>query len=314
MSMEVVDTALEYAPIAGAIAGYATGVAAESIVCRRAAAERLALSEVMGEAADSLPTESKRQLLIGRASGALALAGIFVGGVNGFVWQQDAPDDNLPASIKIVADRSGSTGFGTEDYTPSERINDLVGEFSHDDTKVRVFVARGNDVSQVKANDIASVGSLGDAPMRRAYNFAREDAAVSDDKADSERSKSAVVVLTNNNPITRADMTKEQLQKSDSPVYIVNVSAESNSSAEKELKRVSKETGGEYWNQADLQKGELSDAVNDKLSPAVENAGSGSDWPIKVAVGAFSLWAFMRLAKFRRNMPLTYKGSSPTAQ
>lgn len=313
---EVLRTAIELAPYV--VGGDAIGAVADYYMSRRIADERQPVSEVMGDVNEmdmapySQSRMSKLKQVGSRAVSTLALTAALAAGANAYAWSGDEQPNSQEPKVELVVDRSGATAYGdtpTAEAETNRLAKNLAGEDSIDTT---ALIGKGGQTLPSKPGDVPSVEPFGDAPMREAFSTAVADLRLQErehPQAQDKKKSEAIVVATNGNEFGSSGDVVEKAKEVDARVYIVDVAQGTDAKTAAQFRRIAEKTGGEYLDREDLQKTDVARQVADELAPSKDKKKKEDDkWPEKI-FGLLSLVVLARLAKDRRNMPLTFSGT-----
>src|ERR1035438_989817 len=133
------------------------------------------------------------------------------------------PETTAPAPIEVVVDHSGATDLSIDGAPVLPAINKIADSFkaSSDYYDIEAYIDTGGQTYTEKISNVDSLFLGGYAPLDDGTNKALEQAAVAKNTGKSKNS--ALVVITNGNPIGDPGIIIAEADKSKTPVYVVNV-------------------------------------------------------------------------------------------
>ncbi len=280
----------------------AIGAVLEASAKGRIAANTQSLVSEYGPIAESQPVSRLRKF-----GGALLVAGVGLGFLNGFAWQSESTVHNIPPKLEIVVDHSGATGLGGG--SAAHEITELVNLFD-DEAKIdaQAFIASSGEVQQTAPNKVSQNLPFGNAPLYRATKSALDQAGLNkaEGNASVQQKSNGVLVLTNGNRINPSTSIIKEAKSEGVPVFVVNVeAAKTKVDTTDQLKSIAKQSGGKYWDANKNNINQVGKVVKDELVPQnVDTQDHPNRWPMRGVAAVVTAATLGGLFKRRRSMTL----------
>lgn len=295
---EIVDRTIEYLPYVGALAGAAIGMGAETIAQNKVAQEQQALAAVTGDVVeirqDTLVERAKRY---GKAS--LVGAGVVIGLVNGIAWQPDSTQ-MAPPYLGVVIDHSGAVGLNQEIRTS---VDGIASRIDTGDVDATAFVAGYGEVRTVELDEVSNLEAAGDAPLDMAITTALGQARKARRQNGNLDSQAGILMITNGNLAGSTDALVAEATTNKVKVFVANVEGETNPATIDELKKVSKETGGTYFDVQSTETVDMAGKIEEELDKNKLTQDQPNRWPLKVTAGILGVVTYVNIFNNRRKEP-----------
>lgn len=290
---EILNLAVEYAPITGAMIGAAVGVVPEVLAHRHLTETRQAFATEVGDTAHpEADTQSRLQRAwrIGRAS--IVCAGMAVGAFNAPLWLNDAGQGQEPF-VGVVVDHSGSVGSdGLQPF-----VDTLTEQFGDGNFDATAYVGSLSKTTTISPDAVGSVRVDGDSKLDNATKQALDGAAKKKRETTGGEARAGVVAITYGNSLGSAEDVIATAEQEKVPVFVVDVEQKDKATTE-ELQSIAKATGGHYWGVKARNPEDIANKVQDTLEKSgLAKDEKGNPWALRlfgVVLGTYVMTAVTR--------------------
>lgn len=293
---EIINLAVEYAPVTGAVIGAAAGAIPEVIARRHLAETTHAFVTEAGDVAHpEVDQQSRLQRIVRMGRASIVCAGMAIGALNAPLWLNQGPQNEAPF-VGVVVDHSGSVGSdGLQPF-----VDTLTEQFGDGDFDATAYVGSLSKTTTVSPDAIKSIRVDGDSKLDIATKQALDGAAKKKRETTGGEARAGVVAITYGNSLGSAEDVIATAEQEKVPVFVVDIEQKDKATTQ-ELQSIAKATGGHYWGVKARNPEDIANKVQDTLEKSgLAKDKQGNPWILRFFGAVVGLHVMSSVIQNRR--------------